>query len=391
MSKSVDAVVIGGGIVGLSNAYWLAKKGLEVVLIEKGDLVAGTSARCDGNNYICDTAPGEITHTMKLAVREVENLVKRELDADVDWIENGMFTLAEDEEQYEQAKKQCKEKMADGVKCRMVDCKELHEAEPNLAEDIVGAIEFTEGGSLNPMLFGFALGAKVEKLGGKIMRFTTVQGIELNDSGVVCKVLTDQGDIVTKYVIDAAGVWSPEIGKMVGVDIPVTKMKGDILVAESDVRVSNRYVCEIGYNFLRNDIKLSDEDAIRQKYGIGFLTEPTGAYNSLIGFSKYPAEDTSTNFEVTRAMAKRAIRFYPMIANVNIIHTYAGLRPWSPDHEPIISSTTVPGFYVCSGHCGSGIAYGPLSGKLISQMILGEKTDVKMDRYDLYRFNKQNS
>lgn len=275
MSKSVDSVVIGGGIVGLSNAYWLAKRGLSVVLIEKGDLVAGTSARCDGNNYICDTAPGEVTHTMKLAVSEVENLVKNELDADVDWIENGMFTLAEDEEQFEQAKKQCAEKQADGIACRMVDSKELHEAEPNLAPDIYGAIEFTEGGSLNPMLFGFALGEKVEKLGGELMRFTRVLGIELNPDGSVGKVLTDKGDILTKYVIDAAGVWSPEIGKMVGVDIPVTKMKGDILVAESDVRVSNRYVCEIGYNFLRNDMELSGDDAIRQKYGIGFLTEPT--------------------------------------------------------------------------------------------------------------------
>ncbi len=386
MSKSVDAVVIGGGIIGLSNAYWLAKRGLSVILVEKGDLAAGTSARCDGNNYICDTAPGEITQTMRLAVSEVENLVKNELEEDVDWIENGMFTLAEDEEQFEQAKNQCREKQEDGVKCRMVDRKELHEAEPNLARDIYGAIEFLEGGSLSPILFCFALGKKVESLGGEIWRFTRVTGIEQNPDGSVGRVLTDRGDIITKNVVDAAGVWSPDIGKMVGVDIPVTMMKGDILVAESDVKISNRYVCEIGYNFLRNDRELGGGDVIRQKYGIGFLTEPTGANNSLIGFSKYPGTDTSINFEVTRAMAKRAIRFYPMIANVNIIRTYAGLRPWSPDHEPIISKTNVPGFYVCSGHCGSGIAYGPLSGKLIAQMILGEAADVSMDRYDLYRF-----
>lgn len=386
MSKSVDAVVIGGGIVGLSNAYWLARTGMSVILVEKGDLVAGTSARCDGNNYICDTAPGEVTHTMKLAVKELENLVKNELDEDVDWIENGMFILAEDEEQYEQAKKQCEEKLADGVNCRLVDSRELHEAEPNLAFDIYGGIEYTDGGSLSPMLLGFALGKKIEKLGGELLRFTEVTGIELNQDGSVGKVLTDKGDIATKYVVDAAGAWSPLIGKMVGVEIPVTMMKGDILVAESDVRVSNRYVCEIGYNFLRNDMALSADDAVRQKYGIGFLTEPTGANNALIGFSKYPGTDTSTNFEVTRAIAKRAIRFYPMIADVNIVRTYAGLRPWSPDHEPIISKTKVPGFYVCSGHCGSGIAYGPLSGKLIMQMITGEKTDIDMNRYNLYRF-----
>jgi len=230
------------------------------------------------------------------------------------------------------------------------------------------------------------LGKKAEELGGEIWRFTKVTGIGFDQNGAVEKVCTDEGDILTKNVINAAGVRSPEIGKMAGVDIPVTMMKGDILVAESDVKISNRYVCEIGYNFLRNDMKLSGEDEIRQKYGIGFLTEPTGANNALIGFSKYPGADTRTDFAVTRAMAKRAIRFYPMIADVNIIRTYAGLRPWSPDHEPIISKTKVPGFYVCSGHCGSGIAYGPLSGKLITQMILGEKTDVNTERFDLYRF-----
>lgn len=386
MGKCVDAVVIGGGIIGLSNAYWLAKRGLSVALVEAGDLVAGTSARCDGNNYICDTAPGEVTQTMRLAVSEITSLVKNELDDDVDWIENGMFTIAEDEEQLEQARIQCAEKQADGVICRMVDSKELHEAEPNLAPDICGAIEFTEGGSLSPILLGFAMGRKIESLGGTILKFTKVTGIGLNPDGSVGNVITDQGEIRTKYVVNAAGVWSPEIGRMAGVEIPVTMMKGDLLVAESDVRISNRYVCEIGYNFLRNDQAISGEDAVRQKYGIGFLTEPTGANNSLVGFSKYPGTDVSTNVEVTRAIAKRAIRFYPMIKDVNLIRTYAGLRPWSPDHEPIISRTKVPGFYVCSGHCGSGIAYGPLSGKLITQMILGEKTDVDVSRYDLYRF-----
>ena len=386
MGKCVDAVVIGGGIIGLSNAYWLAKRGLSVALVEAGDLVAGTSARCDGNNYICDTAPGEVTQTMRLAVSEITSLVKNELDDDVDWIENGMFTIAEDEEQLEQARIQCAEKQADGVICRMVDSKELHEAEPNLAPDICGAIEFTEGGSLSPILLGFAMGRKIESLGGTILKFTKVTGIGLNPDGSVGNVITDQGEIHTKYVVNAAGVWSPEIGRMAGVEIPVTMMKGDLLVAESDVRISNRYVCEIGYNFLRNDQAISGEDAVRQKYGIGFLTEPTGANNSLVGFSKYPGTDVSTNVEVTRAIAKRAIRFYPMIKDVNLIRTYAGLRPWSPDHEPIISRTKVPGFYVCSGHCGSGIAYGPLSGKLITQMILGEKTDVDVSRYDLYRF-----
>ena len=188
---------------------------------------------------------------------------------------------------------------------------------PTAAGDAAGKI----------MLFGFALGRKVQKLGGEIWRFTKVTGLEQNADGSIGRVLTDKGDVTAKYVIDAAGVWSNTIGRMVGIEIPVTMMKGDLLVTESDVKICNRYVCEIGYNFLRNDQKLDDEDAVRQKYGVGFLMEPTGANNALIGFSKYPGSDTKTNFAATRAIAKRAIRFYPMIADVNIIRTYAGLRP----------------------------------------------------------------
>ena len=222
MNKVVDAVVIGGGIEGLANAYCLSRCGLSVILVERGDLVAGTSSRCDGNNYISDSAPGEITQLMKLAVYEMKRVVTTELDYDVDWIQNGMFLLAENEWQMEQARKQMQEKLADGVQVREVDSRELHEAEPNLASDIYGALEFMEGGSLSPILLGFALGEMIKKQGGELWRFTEVIGLGINSDGTIGKVETTNGDIITKNVILAAGVWSPDIGKMVGIDIPVT-------------------------------------------------------------------------------------------------------------------------------------------------------------------------
>lgn len=387
MSKTYDAVVIGGGMEGLANAYWLSKKGMKVVLLERGDILAGTSCRCDGNSYLCDTAPGQVTQTMKLAVKEFEKLAK-EMDIDVDYIAKGMFTLCEDEEQFELGIKQCEEKIADGVKARMVDSKELHEAEPNLAKDIYGAIEFPEGCSVSPMLMAYGISLKIKQQGGEIKPYSEVIGIDLDENGAVSKVITPEEEYFTQNVVNCAGAWSSSIGNMVGVDIPVTMMKGDLLVTESDVVINNRYVCEIGYNLLRNDQKLSNADAIRQKYGIGFLMEPTGANNYVVGFSKYPGKDFVTNVEVTRAIAGRAIRFYPMMKDVNLIRAFAGLRPWTPDHEPIISKTKVKGFWVCSGHCGSGITYSVLSGKLISQMIFGENTDIAMDRYSLDRFYK---
>ena len=94
--------------------------------------------------------------------------------------------------------------------------------DPNLATDIYGGFEFMEGRSLSPILLGFALFEMIKKQGGELWRFTEVIGLGINSDGTIGKVETTNGDIITKNVILAAGVWSPDIGKMVGIDIPVT-------------------------------------------------------------------------------------------------------------------------------------------------------------------------
>jgi sarcosine oxidase subunit beta len=96
--------------------------------------------------------------------------------------------------------------------------------------------------------------------------------------------------------------------------------------------------------------------------------------------------DTSCHIEVLRAMAQRAIRFFPVIKDINFIRSYAGLRPYTPDHMPIISVTEVPGFYVAAGHEGDGIGLSLLTGKLITQMICGEPLAITVEPLRLSRF-----
>jgi sarcosine oxidase subunit beta len=96
--------------------------------------------------------------------------------------------------------------------------------------------------------------------------------------------------------------------------------------------------------------------------------------------------DTSCHIDVLRALAQRAIRFFPVIKDIKIIRSYAGLRPFTPDHLPIISETEVPGFYVAAGHEGDGIGLSLITGKLISQMICDEAPAVPIDVLKLSRF-----
>lgn len=194
--KSADVVIIGGGVQGLSNGYFLAKRGLKVIVVERGDLASGTSCRNDGDNFECDAAPGFITEFTNAAVNLVKDVAKS-LDYDVDWLEKGMVVLPESEEEMQIARQIYQEKRAAGIDVRLMDKYEVHEDEPNTAPDIPGGLEYGNGGSLNSMLFAFALGEHIKKMGGELLRFTTVTGFGFDETGAVCKVETDKGDILT--------------------------------------------------------------------------------------------------------------------------------------------------------------------------------------------------
>lgn len=390
MSKCADAVIVGGGIQGLCCAYYLAKKGMKVIVMEKGDLADGTTSRSDGDCFVSDTNPGYMTHFAAAAIEEVAVLAGQ-LDYDIDWIERGCVLLAETEEEFEIARQQYRAKIADGIEVRLMDKKDVHEDEPNTAPDIAGGLEFKRGSSLNPMLFAYGIGEAIKKMGGELLRFAPVTGVEKDETGSISRVLSHGLEVVTKNVILAAGIWSSPIAAMAGVELPVTAMKGDLLIVEPDVYITRRKTMEIGYNLVRNESggNVRQISRFMQDHGIGFLIEPTKAQNAIIGFSKYPGNTAISNNLVTRAMAKRAIRFFPVLKDMNIIRSYAGLRPWTPDHEPIVSETAVPGFYVSTGHCGNGIMYGPISGRLMADMVCRAPCEIDVSRLSIKRFKRE--
>ena len=127
-----------------------------------------------------------------------------------------------------------------------------------------------------------------------------------------------------------------------------------------------------------------------EELGIGFVFEPTQANNFLIGSSHtFVGFDTHVSIEVMRGLAKRAIRFLPIMKNINIIRAHAGLRPYIQDHMPIISKVDeVPGFYVAAGHGAKGICLSQFTGKIISQMIAGEETIMPNDILSINRFKR---
>jgi sarcosine oxidase subunit beta len=96
--------------------------------------------------------------------------------------------------------------------------------------------------------------------------------------------------------------------------------------------------------------------------------------------------DVSTDNRVIKAMAQRAVRFYPILRELNAIRSYVGCRPWTPDHNPIISETGIPGFYIAAGHEGNGIGMSAMTGKIMSEIVCGIPASISIESFSWERF-----
>jgi sarcosine oxidase subunit beta len=388
MSKAADAIVVGCGVIGSSVAYYLSKAGLSVVVLERGDVASGTSSACDGNVLVTDKMPG-FDSQMTFESQKLYDRLENELGYDFEYRRLGSTLAVEDEGQEVVARDWVRRQTEASVPMRYLEGALVHEDEPKLARDIIGLVECASDSSLNPMavVFGFTLAAK--RNGAEVRPFTEVRSVLRGTSGQVEGVDTSAGPVYAPKVVLTAGVWTPSLAAGVGIDVPVIPRKGHILVAERTAKVGSRKMMEFGYLMAKFGSKEKrGVEPDMEEYGIAFVFEPTPHGNFLIGSSReFVGFDTTCNPRVLELLATRAIRFYPCIRDVNVVRSYAGLRPYTPDHLPIVSPVEeVPGLYVVCGHEGDGIGLSPITGLLTSQMLTGESPTVSLEPLSMRRF-----
>lgn len=380
-----DVVVIGGGAIGSALTYFLAKEGHKVTLVEKNDIADGSSSRCDGHAVVYDSLPGYFSQLSKKAIDMFPETIK-DLKQDIHFEMEGIGLLLETKEHIKVAKEIYEGKVAEGIPAEFWDQNELQKREPHIAKDILGAINYQCDSRLDPMRLCYALIERAKEYGAEIKTFTEVKDISISSSKPSA-VVTDKGVIYTKNIVNCAGTWANEIGKMVGMDIPVVPRQGQVLVTERTFKLASQSYVEFGYLATkygqeRVGITKEMEDA-----GVAFVLEPTADGNFLVGSSRaFVGFDTNNYIETIKAMAKRATRFFPAMEDINIIRTYSGLRPSTPDNKPIVSSTNIPGFYVATGHEGNGISLSLLTGKLMTELISGVDPSIDISPLSIERF-----
>jgi sarcosine oxidase subunit beta len=372
MNKTASVVIIGGGISGCAIAYNLAKKGVkDVIILEKEYLCSGATGRCGagvrmqwGTEMNCRLAK----YSLEFFETANEEL---EYEYDIEFKQGGYLIIAATEKEVAQFQKNIKLQNSLGIPSRYITPQEAKEIVPHMDETkILGAAFNPKDGHLNPFHTTQAYANAAMRLGVEIMKFTEVTGIKV-ENGKIKGVQTDKGFISTPVVVNAAGGYSQIISKMVGVEIPVYSERHQILVTEAVAPMQ-------GPMFMSFSQNIYCQQTPHGSFIIG-RGDPTEPRDLRI----------TSSWHFLDEMAKTCIKFLPLLRKLRMVRQWSGLYNMSPDCQPIYGPVKeVEGFYLACGYSGHGFMFGPVTGVVISEAILGEEPTIPVHMLGLERFEK---
>jgi sarcosine oxidase subunit beta len=378
MRDRADVVVIGAGIMGLSIAYHLAKLGTtNVTVVDRGYLCSGASGR-NGGGIRAQWSSEANVRLMQESIRmcqEFANVMKINI-----WLRQGGYLfLARSEEKRRALEASVKLQNDCGLSTRMLTAREAQKIVPELDTDgIVGTSFSPDDGVVFPWPFVWGFAQAARKLGVEVATFTDVIGFETaggHIEGVVTRpvgALPNSGQtqrIRTRQVVNAAGAWSPEIAKLLGVALPNKPHRHEICSTEPLKPWLKPLVAD-----------LTD--------GLYFSQSTRGEIVGGVGQERVP---DGLNQESSHAFLGRyataLVRACPVLGEVKVLRQWAGCYDITPDANPIVGEVDeIEGFYQASGFMGHGFMMAPVMGKLIAQYIV-ERTPLPMfERWNLRRF-----
>jgi len=296
-----------------------------------------------------------------------------EYDRDVEFKQSGYLLVADTDKEIEQFEKNIEVQNACGIPSRMLSLDEAREIVPYLNTSVLkGAAYCEKDGFLNPFHTTDAFYKAAKRLGVEFNTFTEATGIKTEKNKVV-GVETNKGFITTNIVINAANAYSKSICDMVGMDIPIYSERHQILVTEPVEPMQKPMVMAFGLNFY---VQQSPEGSFIM--GRGDANEPRDLR-------------VTSSWKFIEEMAKTIDTVLPPISKLRVIRQWAGLYNMTPDKQPIYDkSENIEGFYVAVGFSGHGFMFGPITGVVMSEMILGEKPTIDVSMLNLNRFKTGN-
>lgn len=371
--RNVDCLIIGAGISGVSIAYNLAIKGMKNIhVVDKGYFTHGATGRCGaGVRQQWATEMNCILAKKSIDFFEHAKTIL-EYDGDLEFKQEGYLILATSKEEHEQFTKNVKLQNSLDIPSKQLYKEEALKIVPHLNPEAFYSATFCQtDGHLNPFKMTEAYYLAAKKLGVTFSFFEEVLSIEKEGSKIK-SVTTSKEIYQTHIVVNAAGGYSREIGLMAGVDIPVYAENHEILVTEPVEKMQGPMVMSFSKNIYCQQVP----------HGAFIMgrSNPHVAHN----------HDIESTWQFLDHMSKTLVDIMPKVAQLRVIRQWGGSYNMSPDRQPIIGGTPqCDGFYMACGFSGHGFMLAPMTGLLLSELMLNQKTTLDMTSLSIERFINQ--
>jgi D-hydroxyproline dehydrogenase subunit beta len=361
--KSCEVAVVGAGIVGAATAWELHARGVDVALLDRGEVSGATTGLGEGNVLCCDKEVGPELE-LTLAGLDVYDELEAILGEHARIRRKGALVVHRFDKTWANEPQRVERLRAAGVQGTVIDLDELGAREPELTGELAGASFF-------PADLQCAPRAIARALAGTLPRVHTgleVQGLAIERDRVT-GLRTSDGLLACDAAVIAAGPWSRALAEAAGVALPLEPRKGQLVrlaASTRDERFIRHKVVEAGY--------LGSVASVDSGLQVTTVLETTWEGDVLVGSSRERRGfDLSVDDAVSDAMLEQGFALMPGLRALRRDAAWAGLRPWLPDHLPAIGpSGAVAGLWLATGHEGSGVALGPVTGRLVAQLYAGE-------------------
>ncbi|MFN8454266.1 MAG: FAD-dependent oxidoreductase [Anaerolineae bacterium] len=379
LPSHAQVVIIGGGVGGCSIAYHLTLMGWkDVVVLERNELTSGSTFHSAG-------LVGQLRTSSNLTkmIRYSTDLYRRlhaETGRDPGWREVGSLRLASSPERMQELQRLVAVSRSFGLPLELISPTEAQDLFPlmTLAE-VRGGVYLPTDGFIDPTGLTMALAAGAKERGAQFLTHTRVQSITLTE-GRVSAVVTDKGTIQTEIVVNAAGQWAGEVGRMVGLNLPVIPMAHLYLITKPMAGVRHNFPT------MRDpDLLVYYREEVGGLIAGGYERQP--APWALDGIpADFNNKLLEPDWERFTPLMENAIKRVPALESAEIVTLLNGPEGFTPDGEYLLGPTAVKGFWVAAAFCAHGLAGAGGIGKAMAEWIIEGHPEWDLWRLDVRRF-----
>ncbi len=380
MKSSARAVVIGGGVGGAAILYWLARLGwTDTVLVERARVTSGSTFHSAG---LVGQLRGSLSLTrMMMNSVDLYRTLGEEVSLETGWHEVGSLRLASSQERMEELSRQAGWAKTFGLPLELVSASDAQRMFPPMSTDgVLGAAYLATDGYIDPSQLTFALVEGARRRGAEVCEDTRVTAIE-TANGRVKRVVTDKGAIETEIVVNAGGMFAAEIGRHVGVTVPLIPMAHEYLITAPsglprDMPTMRDPSLLVYYRPESGGLVMGGYERDPRPWGLDGI--PSDFNGKLLDPDWDRFEPLMTN----------AIVRTPSLKDASVIRLVNGPEAFTPDGEFILGPTEVRGFWVAAGFCAHGLAGAGGMGRLVAEWIVGGRPQLDAWEMDSRRFGR---